>query len=168
MKKQKGLKNRLKRNPNIEAHRRAQRVHLSRYDLMTLLARPITADQVYDHPKNFWFGSSEAEDESELIDPRDVQLHTILFLGLKLEPWFDEISKLTTEHLTIGCRGTTFTNARYTKNSTEQRSYEVKECPGDTILRNAIYMDPFKAVLSCISTWGFIPGPVFCDVKCEK
>lgn len=73
-----GSGNPLVNNPDIDQLRKAQRVHLSRYGAIRLKSHPITSSIVCEHAKHFWFGSSSKP------DVRDIQLHSILVLGLNL------------------------------------------------------------------------------------
>lgn len=155
----------MKRNPDIESLRRAHRVHLSRYGSVTLRARPITSEQVCNHAEKFWFGADSLEENRKQPDSRDILLHAILCLGLNVGLRFDEVSKLSMEHLTIDSGQITFTIVQSIKNSTEQRNYEVRDLPGNSSLRSSVYMDPFVAVISWLTERGSSSGAVFCDIK---
>lgn len=120
--------------------RRAHRVHLSRYGAVALRARPIKAAQVCSHAEKFWFGSLAG------VDARDIQLHAILVLGLNLGVRFEEIAKLTTQHISIDDGSVILTITVSIKNSTEQRNYHLREWPGNSALRHSVFMDPFVAL----------------------
>jgi len=146
-------------NPDLDSLRRAHRVHLARYGVVTLKARPITVEHVCDMAERFWYGR---DGETAICD---VELHAVLVLGLNLGLRYDEISKLKAEHVSVGSGGETLTLCEAIKNSTVQRDYHLREWDGNTPLRNSIFMDPFLALYSRLTIRGSRPGPLFCDIS---
>lgn len=146
-------------NPELEALRRAHRVHLAHYGVMTLRARPITSEHVCDIAERFWYGRGSPV----LIE--DVLLHAILVVGLNLGLRYDEITKIRVENVSIYSGGCTMTMNQSIKNSTVQRTYRLSDWEGNTPLRFSMFMDPFIAMYSWLTIRGSNSGPLFCDVK---
>lgn len=85
-------------NPDLDQLRQTRPVHLERYEYISLKSRPITVSILCDHAEMFWFGRKESPYIS------DVQLHSILVLGLNLGLRFEEVSKLGTEQVSTTSR----------------------------------------------------------------
>lgn len=117
-------------------------------------ARPITAEIVCDHAESFWYKGCDF----------DILLHAILVVGLNLGLRYDEISKLKIEHVSVVSGNITMTLLESIKNSTVERLYQIEEWPADTKLRYSVFMDPFVAILSWLTTRGATDGYVFCDM----
>lgn len=49
------LGNPLEGNPDVSRLRKADRVHLTKYGVMTLHARPFTEPIVFNHGETFWY-----------------------------------------------------------------------------------------------------------------
>ncbi len=82
---------------------------------MSIKARPITTAIVCSHAEMFWFGGEKPANLS------DIELHSILVLGMHLGLRFDEISKLKVEHISTDGLDTSLTVRTTIKNSTEER-----------------------------------------------
>lgn len=75
-------------NLDISLLRRAHRVHLANYSIVSVKAMQITGDIVYDYTQAFWYKVSDI----------DVLLYEIPVLGFNLGLRYDEISNLKVEH----------------------------------------------------------------------
>ncbi len=158
--------NPLTMNPEIAALRRAHRVILAQRGIQTLRANPITPTHICDHAEYYWYGGLHLNGDEP--DARDVQLHAIMVLGLNMGMRFDEVQKLSLDHLTILSDGTTLEITESIKNSTETRTYKIRDWPGNSALRYSVLMDPFVALQSWLMIRGTSPGPIFCDLQKTK
>lgn len=141
-------------NPDIARLRRAHRIHLCSLGILTVQALPMTAGIVSDFAKEFWLKGSVV----------DVLLHAILVTGLNLGMRYDEIHKLTTDHVCITSNSIELYIETRIKNSTRGRRYKLQEWPNKD-LRKSLFMDPYIAVLAWLVVRGTRKGFVFCDVS---
>lgn len=151
--------NPLKNNPDLDALRRAHRVHLARFGAVTLRAQPITPGIIVDHAEKYWFALDRVPDVC------DVQLHAIMVVGLNLGMQFDEVRKINMENISVTSDGILITIYEIIKNETHGRIYNVREWDGNSSLRNSLLMDPNVALLSWMRMRGGTTGPLFCDYR---
>lgn len=107
--------------------------------------------------KKFWYGCQQ------LPDIRDSQLHSILAIGINMGMRFDVISKLQMKNVSVTSDGVTLTIVESIKNSTIKRNYRLREWDGNTLLHVLVYMDPFIALTTWLTSRGTFSGPLFCD-----
>lgn len=136
-------------NPDLDQLRRAHRVHLARYGVISLKARPITAHMVCDHAERFWYGCGRA------LDVRDIMLHSIFVLGLNLGLRFDEINKLKVEHVSVTSDGVIITMTEAIKNSTVQRNYRLREWDGNTAMRQSVFNGSIRCTFYLVINFEF-------------
>ena len=146
-------------NPDLQALRKAHRVHLAHLGFVTLRSRPITAANICDLAEKFWYG------RGKVTAAPDVLLHAILVVGLNLGLRYDEIKKLKVQNVSVGSGGCTLTLLESIKNSTVHRTYQLRDWFGNSALRFSYFMDPFLALYSWLTLRGSSPGPLFCDVN---
>lgn len=149
-------------DPDIDQLRKAHRVHLARYGCISLKARPITASIVCDHAQKFWHGIKSKE------DVRDIQLHSIIVIGLNLGLRFDGISQIQMQHISTTSDAVVLTMVESIKNSATQRNYTLRDWDGNKPLRHSIFMDPIVALLTWLTSRGGSYGPYFCDYSMTK
>ncbi len=94
----------------------------------------------------------------------DIELHSILVLGVHLGLRFDEISKLRVEHISTDGLDTSLNIRKTIKHSTEESIYTLREWPGNTEQRKCPYMDPVIALYSWLTVRGSDNGPLFGDI----
>ena len=146
-------------NPELDALRRAHRVHFAHFGVTKVRSRPITASHVCDLAESFWYGKNAP------VHLEDVLLHAVLVVGLNLGLRYDEITKLRIESKSVYSGGCTMTINESIKNSTVQRTYHLTDWDGNTALRFSYFLDPFLAPYSWITLRGSASGPIFCNVK---
>ena len=145
-------------NRDITKLRRAHRIHLAHFGIVSLRARPLTAGIVCDHAAKFWHQNND----------EDILLHAIFVVGLNLGLRFDEVSDLEMKFLSVTSNDITMRTSTGVKNQTSQRSYTIEDWPGDTQLKGSILMDPKVALLSWLTVRGARDGYIFCDVRLSK
>ena len=145
-------------NRDITKLRRAHRIHLANLGIVSLRARPLTAAIVCDHAAKFWYRDND----------EDILLHAIFVVGLNLGLRFDEVSDLEMKFLSVTSNCITMRTSTGVKNQTSQRSYTIEDWPGDTQLKDSIFMDPKVALLSWLTVRGASNGYIFCDVRISK
>lgn len=69
------------------------------------------------------------------------------------------------KHFSIDPGKDTLTINQKIKNSTEQRMYEVRDWPGNSVIQSSVYMDLFVALLSQVKMREVTDGSIFCDIK---
>lgn len=75
-----------------------------------------------------WYG------KTTVPDIRDVQLRSILVLGLNMNIRLDKISKISMEHIFTTSDDATLTPVESIKHSTVQRNYRLCEWDASTLL----------------------------------
>lgn len=80
-------------NHDITLLRRVHRVILAKHGDRSIKSLPVTVAIVCSHAENFSFGGRNP------ANLRDIELHSILVLGMHLGLRFDEIYKLKVEHI---------------------------------------------------------------------
>ena len=146
-------------NSDLQALRKAHRVHLAHQGFVTLRSRPITVANICDLAEKYWYGTEQATAAA------DVLLHAILVVGLNLGLRYEEIKKLKVLNVSVGSGGCTLTLLESIKNSTVHRTYQLRDWFGNSALRFSYFMDPFLALYSWLTLRGSSPGPLFCDVR---
>lgn len=158
--------NPLNENKSIKNLCISHRVRIAQLGNAPMKARPLTASIVCSLAEYYWFLGKYVN--SNQPDPRDIMLHAILVTGLNIGLRFDETQKLNIENVSVDGGAIQLCILCTIKNSTIPRNYTLREWPGNSALRNSIYMDPHTALLSWMIERGDKPGPIFCDIQVKE
>ena len=145
-------------NRDITKLRRARRIHLVHFGIVSLLARPLTVAIFCGHAANSWYQNND----------EDILLHAVFVVGSNFGLRFDEVSDLEMKFLSVTSNNIDMRTSARVKNQTSQRSYIIEDWPGDIQLKGSILMDPKVAVLSRLTIRGARDGHIFCDARLSK
>ena len=104
---------------DLQALRKAYRVHLAHLGFATIRSRSNTAANISDLAETFWYGRGN-------VTAAPVLIHTILVVGLSLGLRYDEIKKFKVENVSVGSGGCTLTLLESISNSTVHRTYQFR------------------------------------------